>query len=55
MLQHSSSIDRRGGVRSGMGLFRAAARRSLNVGDARPGREFQVTTSKLRDALADRA
>ena len=48
-------MDRRGGVRSGIGLFRAAARRSRSVGDARPGREFHVTTSKLRDALADRA
>ena len=55
MLQHSSSMDRRGGVRSGMGLFRAAARRSRSVGDARPGRECQVTTSKLLDARADRA
>ena len=48
-------MDRRGGVRSGIGLFRAAARRSRSVGDARPGREFHVTTSKLRDARADRA
>ena len=54
MLQHSSSMDRRGGVRSG-GTLRTAAKRALRVGDGVPRARFQVTTSKLRDARADRA